>query len=138
MINAKYQPWLNEVGRQFMVQQAQLLTVKRLVVEVQKRETPFIVAFSEVVSLWRTTLSVRNLPLLSVLSWLSKLAPFCQGNLRERILHRHHSRRLSPQHLLLYDYCLRYQPFRELNNVLWPSVLNEKKHSPEQGQPIYQ
>jgi len=49
MINEKYQPWLNEVGRQFIAQQEQLAELQRKVAEAHERRTPLKVAFSEVV-----------------------------------------------------------------------------------------
>jgi len=37
MINEKYQPWLNEVGRQFIAQQEQLAELQRHVAEAHER-----------------------------------------------------------------------------------------------------
>jgi len=61
MITEKYQPWLNEVGRQFIAQQAQLGEMQRQVAEAHERRTPVEVAFSEVVRSRGTTPSVKNL-----------------------------------------------------------------------------
>jgi hypothetical protein len=49
MINEKYQPWLNEVGRQFVAQQEQLAQLQKQVAEAHERRSPLEVAFSEVV-----------------------------------------------------------------------------------------
>jgi len=49
IINEKYQPWLNEVGTQFIAQQEQLAELQRQVAEAQERRIPLEVAFSEVV-----------------------------------------------------------------------------------------
>jgi len=62
MINDKYQPWLNEVGRKFIVQQEQLVEFPRHVAKAHERQTPLEVAFSEVVRSGGTTPSVKNLP----------------------------------------------------------------------------
>jgi len=61
MINEKYQPWLNEVGRQFVVQQEQLAQLQKQVAEAHERRSPVKVAFSEVVRSRGTTPSVKNL-----------------------------------------------------------------------------
>jgi len=61
MINEKYQPWLNEVGRQFIAQQEQLAELQRQVAEAHERRSPVEVAFSEVVRSRGTTPSVKNL-----------------------------------------------------------------------------
>jgi len=61
IITEKYQPWLNEVGRQFIAQQEQLAELQRQVAEAQERRTPLEVAFSEVVRSRGTTPSVKNL-----------------------------------------------------------------------------
>jgi len=37
MINEKYQPWLNEVGRQFIAEQEQLAELQRQVAEARER-----------------------------------------------------------------------------------------------------
>jgi len=47
IINAKYQPWLNEVGRQFIAQQEELAELQRQVAEARERRTPLEVSFSE-------------------------------------------------------------------------------------------
>ena len=65
MINEKYQPWLNEVGRQFIAQQEQLAELQKQVAEAHERRTPLEVAFSEVVRSRGTTPSVKNLRPLS-------------------------------------------------------------------------
>jgi len=62
MINEKYQPWLNEVGKQFIAQQEQLEELQRQVAEAHERRSPLEVAFSEVVRSRGTTPSVKNLP----------------------------------------------------------------------------
>jgi len=49
IINKEYQPWLNEVGRQFIAQQEQLAELQRHVAEAEDGRTPLEVAFSEVV-----------------------------------------------------------------------------------------
>jgi len=61
MINQKYQPWLNEVGRQFVPQQEQLAQLQKQVAEADERRSPLEVAFSEVVRSRGTTPSVKNL-----------------------------------------------------------------------------
>jgi len=61
MINEKYQPWWNEVGRQFSAQQEQLAELQRQVAEAPERRSPLEVAFSEVIRSWGTTPSVKNL-----------------------------------------------------------------------------
>jgi len=60
MINEKYQPWLNEVGRQFIAQQEQLAELQRQVAEAHERRTSLEVAFSEVFQSRGTTPSVKN------------------------------------------------------------------------------
>ena len=65
IINAKYQPWLNEVRRQFIAQQEQLAELQRQVAETEERRTPVAVAFSEVVRSRGTTPSAKNLRQLS-------------------------------------------------------------------------
>jgi len=60
-INEKYQPWLNEVGRQFIAQQEQLAELQRQVAEGQEHRTPFEGAFSEVVRSRGTPPSVKSL-----------------------------------------------------------------------------
>ena len=49
MINKKYQPWLNVVGRQFVAKQEQLGQLQKQVAEEHERRSPLEVAFSEVV-----------------------------------------------------------------------------------------
>ena len=49
MINEKYQPWLNEVGRQFITQQELLAELHRQVAEAHERQSHLEVAFSEIV-----------------------------------------------------------------------------------------
>jgi len=61
MINEKYQPWLNEVGRQLVAQQEQLAQLQKQVAEAHERRSPLEVAFSEVVRSRETTPSVKNL-----------------------------------------------------------------------------
>jgi len=61
MINENYQPWLNEMGRQFIAQQEQLAELQKQVSEAHERRTPLEVAFSEVVRSRGTTPSVKNL-----------------------------------------------------------------------------
>jgi len=65
MINEKDQPWLDEVGRQFIAQQEQLAEFQRQVAEAHERRTPLEVAFSEVVQSRGTTTSVKYLQPLS-------------------------------------------------------------------------
>jgi len=60
-INEKYQPWLNEVSRQFIAQQEQLAELQRQVAEEHERRTSLEVAFSEVVRSRGTTPWVKNL-----------------------------------------------------------------------------
>jgi len=52
MINEMYQPWLNEVGRQFIAQQEQLAELQRQVAEADERRSPLEVAFSQVGRSW--------------------------------------------------------------------------------------
>jgi len=61
MINEKYQPWLNEVGREFVAQQEQLAQLQKQVAEAGECRSPLEVAFSEVVRSRGTTPSVKNL-----------------------------------------------------------------------------
>jgi len=61
MINEKYQPWLNEMGRQFIAQQEQLAELEKQVAEAHERRTPLEVAFSVVVRSQGTSPSVKNL-----------------------------------------------------------------------------
>jgi len=61
MINEKYQPWLNEVGIQFIAQQEQLAELQRQVAEAHERRFTLEVAFTEVVRSLETTPSVKNL-----------------------------------------------------------------------------
>jgi len=61
MINEKYQPLLNEVGRQFIAQQEQLAALQKHVAEAHECRTPLEVAFSEVVRSPGTTPLVKNL-----------------------------------------------------------------------------
>jgi len=65
-INEKYQPRLNEVGRQFIAQQEQLAEFEKKVAEPHERRTALEVAFSEVVRSRGTTPSVKNLGPLSL------------------------------------------------------------------------
>jgi len=61
LIHEKYQPWLNEVGRQFIAQQQQLAELQRQVAEAHECRMPLEVALSEVVRSRGTTPSVKNL-----------------------------------------------------------------------------
>jgi len=61
MINEKYRPWLNEVGRQFIAQQEQLAELQTQVAEAHERRSPLEVAFSEVVRSRGKTPLVKNL-----------------------------------------------------------------------------
>jgi len=61
MINEKYQPCFNEMGRQFIAKQEQLAELQKQVAEAHERRTPLEVAFSEVVRSRGTTPSVKNL-----------------------------------------------------------------------------
>jgi len=60
MINEKYQPWLNEMVRQFIAQQEQLAELQKQVAEAHEGRTTLEVAVSEVVRSWGTTPSVKN------------------------------------------------------------------------------
>jgi len=62
MINEKYQPWLNQLGRQFIAQQEQLAELQMQVAEAHERHTPLEVAFSEGGRSQGTTPSVKNIP----------------------------------------------------------------------------
>jgi len=55
MINETYQPWLNEVGRQFIAQQQKLAELQRQVAEAHEHRTTLEVAFTEVVRSQGTT-----------------------------------------------------------------------------------
>jgi len=61
MINEKYQPWLNEVGRQFVAQQEQLALLQKQVAKADERRSPLEVDFRAVVRSRGTTPSVKNL-----------------------------------------------------------------------------
>jgi len=61
MINEKYQPWLNEVGRQFIAQQEQVAELQKQVAGAHEGRTHLEVAFSEIVRSPGTTPSVKNL-----------------------------------------------------------------------------
>ena len=61
LINEKYQPWLNEVGRQFIAHQEQHAELQKQVAEAHERRTSLAAAFSEVVRSRGTTPSVKNL-----------------------------------------------------------------------------
>jgi len=61
MINEKYQPWLNAVGRQFVAQQEQLAQLQKQVAYAHECRSPLILAFSEVVRSRGITPSVKNL-----------------------------------------------------------------------------
>jgi len=65
MINEKYQPWLNVVGRHFVAQPEELAQLQKQVAEAHERRSPFEVALSEVVRSWGTTPSVKKLRPLS-------------------------------------------------------------------------
>ena len=95
MINVIYQPWLNEVRRQFIPQQEQLVELQKQVADGQECRTPLEVGFSEVVRSWRTTPSVQNLQKLSSPRGVTKPSPPCQGAHREIILHSRHLWMLS-------------------------------------------
>ena len=88
MINEKYQPWLNKVGRQFIAQQEQLAELKKQVAKAQERQTPLQVAFSEVVRSQGTTSLVKNLRLSSRPLRVAKSSSISSGRL---------SRQNSPQ-----------------------------------------
>jgi len=61
MINEKYQPWLYEVGRQFVAQDEHLAQLHMQVAEAHECGSPLAVAFSEVVRSRGTTPSVKKL-----------------------------------------------------------------------------
>jgi len=61
MISETYQPWLNEVSRQFIAEQEQLAELQKQVAEVHERQTPLQVAFSELARSAGATPSVKNL-----------------------------------------------------------------------------
>jgi len=61
MINEKYQPWLNEVGRQFIGQQEQLAELQKQLAEAHEGRAPLERAFKEVVRSAGRTPSVKNL-----------------------------------------------------------------------------
>jgi len=65
MINEKYQPWMNEVGRQFIAQPEQLAELQKQVAKAHECRTPLEVAFYEVLRSRETTPSVKNLQPLS-------------------------------------------------------------------------
>jgi len=102
MIHEKYQPWLNEVGRQFIAQQEQLAELQKPVAEAHECRTPLEVAFSEVVCSRGTTPSVKNLRPSSHPLGVTKSSSISSGNHGERILLSRHLRRLSPQRPLPY------------------------------------
>jgi len=112
MINEKYQPWLNEVGRQFVAQQEQLALLQKQVAEADERRSPLEVAFSEVVRSRGTTPSVKNLRPSSRPLGVTKSSSFRRGDHRVRTLLSRHLRRLSPQHPPLYHNRGRYLPLR--------------------------
>ena len=124
MINEKYQPWLNEVGRQFLVQQVQLVQWQKQVAEADERQNPLEVAFSEVVRSRGTTPSIKTSGPRHVLSGLLNLAPFRHGDHRDRTLLSHHLRRLSPQHPPLDHDRRRYLPLRQCNKIPRRFLLN--------------
>ena len=88
MINQIYQPWLNEVGRQFIAQKEQLAELQNQVAEAHERRTPLEVAFSEVVRSRGTTPLVNNLRPLSRPIGVTKSSSISSGRL---------SRQNSPQ-----------------------------------------
>jgi len=79
MINEKYQPSLNEVGRQFIAQQEQLAELPKQVAEAHERRTPLEVAFSEVIRSRGTTPSVKNLRPSSPPLGVTKSSSFSLG-----------------------------------------------------------
>jgi len=125
MINEKYHPWLNEVGRQFIAQQEQLAELQKQVAEAHERRTPFEVAFSKVVRSQGTTPSVKNLRQSSCALGLRNLALFRRGNHRDRILHSHHLWRMSPQPPLPYHDRRQFLPLWQWNKVRRRYVSNE-------------
>jgi len=88
MITEKYQPWLNEVGRQFIPHQEQLGELQKQVAKAHERRTPLRVAFSEVVRSRGTTPSVKNLRPSSRPLGVTKSSSISSGRL---------SRQKSPQ-----------------------------------------
>jgi len=85
MINEKYQPWLNEKGRQFIAQQDQLAELQKQVAEAHEGRTPLKVAFSQVVRSWRTTPSVKNLRPSSRPLGVTKSSSILSGRLSRKI-----------------------------------------------------
>jgi len=124
-INEKYQPWLNEVRRQFIAQQEQLAQLQKQVAEAHERRSPLEVAFSEVVRSRGTTPSVKTSGSRHLLSGLPNLAPFRRGDHQERTLSSRHLRRLSPQHAPLYHDRRQYLPLRQWKTIRRRFVSNE-------------
>ena len=125
MINEKYQPWLNEVGRQFIAQQEKLAELQRQVAEADERRSPLEVGFSEVVRSRRTTPLFKNLRPSSRPLGVSKTSSILSGDHPDRILYSRHLWRLSPQHHPHYHDRRRYLPLRLGNKRRRRFVSNE-------------
>jgi len=125
LITEKFEPWLNEVGRQFITQHEQLAELQKQVAEAQKRPMPLDVACNEAVCSRGTTPSVNNLCPSSRPLGLRKTSCISSGDLHDRILHRRHLRRLSLQPLLHYHHRPPYLASRQCNKVCWGYALNE-------------
>jgi len=137
MINEKYQPWLNEVGRQPIAQQDRLAELQKQVAEAHERRTPLDVAFSEVVRSRGTTPSVKNLWPSSRPLGVTKSSSISSGKHRERILHTRHLRRLYPQPPLPYHDCRQCLHLWQWNKIPLRYVSNENDPLREQGKPLY-
>jgi len=102
MINETYQPWLNEVGRQFIAQQEQRAELQSQVAEAHERRTPLQVAFREVIRSPGTTPLVKISRDCHILTQLLNPAPFRWRDHQDRTLHNPHLRSLSQQYPLPY------------------------------------
>jgi len=100
MINEKYQPWLNEVGRQFIAPQEQLAQLQKQVAKAHERRSPLAVAFGLVVRSQGTTPSVKNLRPSSPAVVVSKSSSISSGK---------SSRQNSPQ--VSPPECIPFNPF---------------------------
>jgi len=120
MINDKYQPWLNEVGRQFIAQQEQLAELQRQVAEADELQTPLEVAFSQVVQSRGTTPSVKNLRLSSRPLGVSKSSS---------ILYARSSRQNSPQPPPLEAVPATPSPLSRSSTVPTPQAVEQNTHA---------
>ena len=125
MINEKYQPWLNELGRQFMPSKSSLQNCKSRWPKYMNVEPllkwPSVRLSDHGEQLLRSKTSGRR----HVLSGLPNLPPFHRGDHRDRTLLSRHLRRLSPQHLPLYHDGRLYLPLRQWNKIRRRYVSNE-------------